>query len=118
MIFRSFIVLMIISLVLYAVYDTRKRRSINNDLDYTFNFANSRIEGIYKEIDELKDIFKNKVLMHGDKITLRSTAHQKHRLQDNGNKLAKFENANRGGWEQLIVEKCGLPGINDNQKCW
>ena len=51
-----------------------------------------------------------KTVKHGDKITLKSTAHQGH-----GN---KFENKNRGGWEQLLVEKCGLAGIGDNQGCW
>lgn len=54
---------------------------------------------------------------HSDKITIRSTHHNKFRLQDNGSN-ALFANANRGGWEQFILEKCGQPGIWDNQQCW
>ena len=81
----------------------------------------SIVEGYKKEYKDALGYIGNQVektVKHGDKITLKSTAHQGHRLQDHGNKLAKFENKNRGGWKQLLVEKCGFAGIGDNQGCW
>ena len=72
------------------------------------------------EISKLKSSNQvaNNVIKHGDVITIRSQAHQTHRLQDHGDLYARFQNKNRGQWEQLLVEKCGFPGIGDNQECW
>jgi hypothetical protein len=57
-------------------------------------------------------------MRHGDKFTMRQPGGN--RLQSNygWGQTAQFGNANRGGWEQHIIEKCGYGGIGDNQNCW
>ena len=93
--------------------------SINSNTN-KINVNTNKITTNTNEISKLKSSNQvaNNVIKHGDVITIRSKAHQTHRLQDHGNRHAKFENKNRGQWEQLLVEKCGFPGIGDNQECW
>jgi len=59
-----------------------------------------------------------KMVKHGDTITVRS-AQSGRRMQgaDGGVGVARFENSNRGGWEKVQVEKCGINGIGDNKPC-
>ena len=44
-------------------------------------------------------------------MTIRS--HRGHRLQDR-HKDARFNNPNRGGWEKMYIEKCGIAVGNRN----
>lgn len=120
MIFNIFILTLVAGIGVYVYLDFKQKKlMIAQIIKNTDNIAN--VEGdmdkarkyIGTNLDNIK-----KTVKHGDKITIRSTAHQKHRLQDHGNRYGKFENANRGGWEQLLIEKCGMPGIGDNQACW
>ena len=117
MIFNFFIFLLVAALGVYVYLDFKQKKLIINQINKnTDDISNFKKE--YKDAVGYIGKQVEKTVKHGDKITLKSTAHQGHRLQDHGNKLAKFENKNRGGWEQLLVEKCGLAGIGDNQGCW
>ena len=72
-----------------------------------------------KKVDDLNNkmnIAGKYFVKHGDQVTIKSTAHGGKRLQ-NANGPAKFDNHNRLGWERMIVEKCGLPGIGDKKNC-
>lgn len=70
------------------------------------------IADIYNKLGDAQKYF----VKHGDLITIKSTDHGGKRLQ-NANGPAKFENHNRLGYEKMIMEKCGLPGIGDNKNC-
>jgi hypothetical protein len=66
-----------------------------------------------------------KVVFHGDKITIRGAGNSSgtafnNRLQGANWSIgnASFANKNRGGWEQMFIEKCSHPGVGDNQRCW
>jgi len=110
MIFEIFVIILIIAIFVYIFLNEKSKGYIFNLIDENYGSINN----INNEIN----FIKNNYVKHGEKITIRSSVHQKHRLQDHGNKQAKFENSNRGGWEQLVIEKCSLPGIIDKQKCW
>ena len=55
------------------------------------------------------------VITNHDQITLRSEKDGM-RLQ-NKNKNGKFINANRGLWEKIRIEKCGVPSYGDGKNC-
>lgn len=55
------------------------------------------------------------VITNHDQITLRSEKDGM-RLQNN-NKNGKFINANRGPWEKIRIEKCGVPSYGDGKNC-
>ena len=60
---------------------------------------------------------------HGDKFTLKSNMNNNRlRITDPGKnnepRQAWFTNTNRGPWEVLRIEKCGLEGVEDGHKCW
>ena len=71
----------------------------------------------FKNLKNLAQTDVKKIVKHGDPITIRS--HRGYRLQDSsGNAI--FDNENRGGWETMQIEKCGIPGIGrvgDPGKC-
>lgn len=79
-----------------------------NDL----NEIKNAIADLYSKLDQAQKYF----VKHGDQVTIKSTAHGGKRLQ-NANGPAKFDNHNRLGWEKMIMEKCGLPGVGDNKNC-
>ena len=56
------------------------------------------------------------VITNHDQITLRSEKDGK-RLQNN-NKNGKFINANRGLWEKIRIEKCGVHSYGDGKNCF
>ena len=68
--------------------------------------------------NDLKSFIK-----HGDKFTLKTNMNNNRlRITDpaknNEPRQAWFSNSNRGPWEVMRIEKCGLDGIEDGNKCW
>ena len=119
--FNVIIFIFIIVLILYSIFsflEIKKLWGYASSIEENTNNINDSINNKFTQLQNSINLINNNKISHGDKITIRSTAHQQHRLQDQGNKLAKFENANRGQWEQLIIEKCGKPGYQDKQACW
>ena len=117
MIFNIFIFLLVVGLAVYVYLDFKQKKLIIDQIIKNTNNINN-LKNEYKNSVTTLDNEIQKTVKHGDKVTIKSTVHQGHRLQDHGNKYGKFQNKNRGGWEQLLIEKCGLPGIGDNQACW
>jgi hypothetical protein len=102
--------------------DGRRIMQIDPDWDKVKIFQNSDGKAPYFFYNKGGEFYthgaSNQNMRHGDKFTMRQPGGN--RLQSNygWGQTAQFGNANRGGWEQHILEKCGYGGIGDNQNCW
>jgi len=106
--------------------DGRRIMQIDPDWDKIKVFQNSDGKAPYFYFNKGGD-FSNygsstPNMRHGDKFTIRQSGGM-NRLQSNygwggSSSVAQFNNSNRGGWEQVMMEKCGYGGLGDNQNCW
>ena len=106
--------------------DGRRIMRIDPDWDKIQIFQNSDGKAPYFYFNKAGDFYNygsgTPNMRHGDKFTIRQSAGM-NRLQANygwggTSSVAQFSNSNRGGWEQVMMEKCGYGGLDDNQNCW
>ena len=89
--------------------------TFNNEPNTTTNMQGPiDIKGELRVCDGQGNNCKQVITNH-DEITLRSKKDGM-RLQNN-NKNGTFINANRQLWEKIRIEKCGVPGYEDDKDC-